>query len=149
MAGTVSVSSVQFNRIPAIARALTNDGDRIVAKTAFDVQAAVIESFSGSKTGRYYAIPGVKSSRQGGGGRRHRASAPGEAPARLTGALAGSVTVQRSYQRAVVGVSSSYGPHLEYGTVRMRPRPFLRPVARKFNVIFEYAVRAMLDRVTR
>jgi phage gpG-like protein len=146
MANNVTVSVKSFNRIPAIARSISTDSDRIVGKVAFDVQAEVLRSMEGAKSGRYYSIPGVRSSRKGGGGRRHRASAPGQAPARVTGALAGSVGVQRSFNRAIVYVSSKYAPHLEYGTVHMAARPFLRPAAKKFQDIFQFAVEAMLRR---
>lgn len=146
MGSPVTVSVTSFNRIPRIARAISNGGDAIVGKTAFDVQGEVLESMSGAKSGRYYAIPGVKSSRKGGGGRRHRASAPGQAPARLTGALAGSVGVKRSFMSAIVYVSTKYAAHLEYGTVNMAARPFLRPAARKFQAIFNLAVRVMVER---
>jgi len=70
---------------------------------------------TGPKTGRIYSRPG---------GRRHRASAPGEAPATDTGALAKSVDyVVQSAIRMEVGDREHYGEYLEDGTRRMRARP--------------------------
>jgi phage gpG-like protein len=146
MSNDVTIAKVVFNRIPAIARALGSDGNRIVQKVATDVQETVVTSMEGSKSGRYYAIPGVRSSTVGGGGRRHRASAPGQAPARMTGALAASISIKRSFNRATVGASSSYAPHLEYGTSRMANRPFMRPAARKHQKAFGMAVGIMVKR---
>ena len=74
------------------------------------------------KTGRLYLINGMI----------HRASAPGEAPANLTGALADSAdfTVPSAVQM-VIGYRANIAPHgewMEYGTRdgRIAPRPALR-----------------------
>jgi len=145
---SVTVTKVAFNRIPAIARALTRESNIIVQKVATDIHYEVVASFEGPKSGRYYAVPGVRSSRKGGGGRRHRASAPGQAPARMFGLLAASTAIGRSYNQAVIYVGSKYAAHLEYGTSRMAARPFLRPVARKYQAIFNFAIRIMVERAT-
>lgn len=72
----------------------------------------------GPKTGRLYRLPGRK--------RRHRASAPGEAPANRYGVLRKGVdfTVKGSDQMEF-GDTAPYGVHLELGTKRMKPRPHL------------------------
>lgn len=74
---------------------------------------------TGPKTGRIYRTRGVE----------HQASAPGEAPASDTGALA-----QRSGTRyepneltGFVTFNAAYAAPLEFGTNRIEPRPFLRP----------------------
>ena len=76
----------------------------------------------GPTTGRLYRIKGRR--------RRHRASAPGEAPANLSGKLRASVgfdirgTTQMEFgYRDTVG----YGGFLEVGTKNMDPRPALTP----------------------
>jgi len=132
---SVLIGKVMFNRIPAIARALSTDSNKLVQKTALDVQAEIATSMEGARHGRRY------------GG--HVASAPGEKPARDMGTLAGSLGVKSSYNHATVFVSAAHGPHLEYGTRFMAPRPYLRPAARKFNVIFQFAMQAMVDRAMR
>ncbi|MBK8199232.1 MAG: hypothetical protein IPK75_12785 [Acidobacteria bacterium] len=59
----------------------------------------------------------------------NRSSAPGEAPAPISGKLRQSV---KSYPEefgdtfsAVVGTALNYGAHLELGTERIRPRPWI------------------------
>lgn len=61
----------------------------------------------------------------------HTASAPGKPPAVDTGLLRSSYTFQVGSAVAGayvdVGTSIKYAPFLEFGTVRMKPRPHLRP----------------------
>jgi len=70
---------------------------------------------------------------QGSKNRIHQASAPGEAPASDTGRLAGSITSIIKKKFAFVGTPLEYGFFLEYGTRKIRERPWLRP-ARQKNV---------------
>jgi hypothetical protein len=79
----------------------------------------------------------------------HRASAPGQPPAREFGALANSIDFKYNGLGArlmaggpsgIVYSSSEYAPHLEYGTVHMAPRPFMRPAARRAQRILEAAM---------
>lgn len=71
------------------------------------------------KSGRTYVRRGVS----------HQASAPGEAPASDTGRLVNSIRTE--YDTAAltgrVVASARYAAPLEYGTQKMKPRPFLRP----------------------
>ena len=68
------------------------------------------------KTGRIYSK----------GGRRIRASAPGEAPANRSGRLARSVGYRVSgWIRCEFGDRAPYGKFLENGTRKMEPRPHL------------------------
>lgn len=75
------------------------------------------------KHGRFYRVRGRS--------RRHRASAPGESPANLSGALRGSIGFQiagaDSMQFGAGGRSSgvNYAKPLEEGTPIMEPRPLL------------------------
>lgn len=60
------------------------------------------------------------------GGRRIRASAPGEAPANRSGRLARSVGYRVSgWIRVEFGDRAPYGKFLENGTRKMEPRPHL------------------------
>lgn len=71
---------------------------------------------NGPRTGRVYTIRGKK----------HQASAPGEAPARITGRLAKSVGYKvTGHDQLVVGEEAEYAAFLESGTGRMKPRPHL------------------------
>lgn len=65
------------------------------------------------------------------GRRRHRASAPGQAPAVDTGRLRASIANELGRDGrglfARIGTNVDYAPHLELGTSKMAARPFLRP----------------------
>lgn len=72
----------------------------------------------------------------------HQASAPGEAPANWTGHLLNSFKVTQHTTGSVVSVrvtnTAEYAPHLEFGTIKMAPRPFLRPaLANKRAAMYE------------
>lgn len=61
------------------------------------------------------------------GQKSHTASAPGEAPAVDYGHLLNSIGTERDGNDAVIYTSAEVSPHLEFGTARMRARPFMRP----------------------
>lgn len=73
---------------------------------------------SGEKTGRIYRRRGVE----------HQASAPGEAPASDTGRLVQSITTDYNFGpiQGNVNFGTEYAALLEFGTVRMEPRPYAR-----------------------
>jgi hypothetical protein len=60
-------------------------------------------------------------------------SAPGEAPAKVTGRLSASQTYNIDEQNMTLraGTPVAYGRDLELGTKNMAARPWLRPVVRK------------------
>ena len=68
---------------------------------------------SGAKSGRRYG--------------NHTSSAPGQSPANWTGKLLKSIKVQKSKGIAFVYVTAKYAEFLEFGTSKMRPRPFIIP----------------------
>ena len=81
--------------------------------------------------------------------RSHLQSAAGEAPASDTGFLANSISHEvvtnnkGSYKEyvGIVSASADYAIHLEFGTVNMEARPFLRPALldnrQKIEAIFK------------
>lgn len=105
----------------------------------------------------------IKRSMQEGSGRLygdHRASAPGEPPAPDTGRLRASISTNWSGSSmsrgkvggkalasdgvgmpkakgdrftVVVGSNVEYAPLLEFGTIKMQPRPFIRPAFDKIK----------------
>lgn len=78
----------------------------------------------GPKTGRLYRLKGRKY--------RHRASAPGEPPANLTGRLRKGVDFEvRGSDQMQFGDRVFYGFFLERGTKKMRPRPHLSRAVKK------------------
>lgn len=68
---------------------------------------------SGAKSGRRYGS--------------HTSSAPGQSPANWTGKLLKSIKVQKSKGMAFVYVTAKYAEFLEFGTSKMRARPFIIP----------------------
>lgn len=72
------------------------------------------------RSGRIYQRRGVV----------HKASGPGEPPAPDTGALIASIQTSVDPQNLSGNVNFG-GPagYLEYGTIKMAPRPFARPAA--------------------
>lgn len=89
----------------------------------------MIASMTGQKFGRIYKI---------GKNRTHQASAPGQAPAVLTGQLRSSITVNRvTDYEYVVSIAAPYGRILEFAM----NRPFAIPASEKAWASFTSVVR--------
>lgn len=91
-----------------------------IAKAAFTVEAlAKAAIMNGPKTGRLYG--------------KHRASAPGEAPANdlgdLVNSISADVTAAASDLEAEVVATSDHAVFVEFGTIHIEPRPFMTPAA--------------------
>lgn len=89
---------------------------------------------TGRRTGRVYSYPFK---------RFHRASAPGEFPAKLTGRLSRSIDSSvRSDSEIEVGIRNTfYSTFLEFGTRKMLRRPFIEPTSNQFAN--DFAIRLM------
>lgn len=85
---------------------------RFLADVAKDVEKHFKESLDGKKSGRMYTYRG----------RPHRASAPGEFPANMSGALKESISSTSNYKEAVIGSNVEYSKWLAEGRTRMSPR---------------------------
>jgi len=73
-------------------------------------------------------LTGAKSGQQYfSNGRRHQSSAPGQAPANNTGALVRSIKVKKNGREATISIEKDYAIYLEFGTSKMRARPFIIP----------------------
>lgn len=114
------------------------------------VQTKIRMSMRAKKHGRIYYI----------NGKRHRASAPGEAPAILTGALYRSIVprVSKSKIQARIAPKVFYAHWLERGTKRgvskysrwrMRPRPYMKPAFEAQREEFTAAVAQAVAKVMR
>ena len=97
---------------------------------------------SGPKTGRVYTRRG----------KRHQASAPGEAPATDTGSLVGSLAIEPDPDGlgTKVVARSIYAAWLEFGTRRVAARPFFarsfelhkKPIRRAIGAAVKAALKA-------
>lgn len=147
-----------------------NEIQKAVVATALTVNADVKKAIQGPpKTGHwYYRIPGDKymTIRQGAedgpmvaifraSGKqnlsfKHRASAPGEAPATDTGNLVSSIYFrQPSKLVAEVGSRLPYAYWLEFGTKKIEPRPSWVPATQKNMPIFQKLIDAALRRAAQ
>jgi len=133
-----------YNRLPEIIARLEAELPKALDESANILVREMAVSMSGGKRGRYYKVS--KS------GKPHRASAPGEAPARDTGALVNSLVTEKSGKFArVIGTNIEYAEALEFGTKsgKLAPRPFMRPAVVKkaksiIQRIHEAIVRAIM-----
>jgi HK97 gp10 family phage protein len=73
----------------------------------------------GSKTGEIYEKYNPR--------RTHTASAPGESPATDTGFLASNITIESKELEAWIIAKAKYSAWLEFGTSKIKPRPFMFP----------------------
>lgn len=105
-----------------IAKTLERRAAEVVRDTAFGIQADIRQGMAEEKHGREY-----KKGKKGKKGKTHTASAPGESPAIDTSFLVNSIQVEANGLTAIVGTNADYAEHLEFGTVRMEPRPYFGP----------------------
>lgn len=102
--------------------ALDNIAGQRMTEACIHVQNKTKEKLSGKRTGRVYRVPGTN--------RTYTASAPGEPPAVMTGQLRTSIKYRIVGDMKVTGEVGSElkkAVELEFGTERIKPRPFLRP----------------------
>lgn len=127
--------SIKFNKLPAYAEGL---GRRCRAAT-IDFAQDVIESLRAKmrepKTGRTYKIRG----------RYHTASAPGEAPARLSGRTYESLRARNTGRGGTVQIQAGGASRfLQKGTRRMAPRWMVEDEIAKKKPAFAAAIQAAM-----
>jgi HK97 gp10 family phage protein len=126
--------SLTYNRIPEIRKRFPGIVQNIVDKAAGDIEQIAKKSMSAPKHGKVYKR----------GKKKHRASAPGEAPAIDIGKLSNSIEVIKEGAGVdVVVVHSEYGAALEFGTEHIKARPFMDPAAQKVKPKFLAALRSL------
>jgi HK97 gp10 family phage protein len=81
--------------------------------------------------------------------RRHRASAPGQAPATDTGRLAGAIKADINGKQAEVVADTEYAAWLEFGTSDIEPRPFMVPAMEKERPAWERRLNGVVDKAAR
>jgi HK97 gp10 family phage protein len=95
--------------------------DALILREGYAIERDMKEQMQGQKSGRVYG--------------KHQASAPGEAPARDSGNLAGSIrTLPMGPHTVTVSIGAEYAAYLEFGTVRMEPRPYVKPAVERSRV---------------
>ena len=114
---------IEFKRnLNKVIDALDSIAGQRMTEACIHVQNKTKEKLSGDRSGRTYRVPGTK--------KTYTASAPGEPPAVATGQLRSSIKYRIVGDMRVTGEVGSglkKAPMLEFGTKKMKPRPFLRP----------------------
>ncbi len=64
-------------------------------------------------------------------GKRRIRSKPGEMPRKDHGELRRSITYTKDGMKIYIGTNKLYAKYLEFGTSKMKPRPFMRPAMMK------------------
>lgn len=125
-------------RLGMLGRRLTVEAGQAVRAAAAGILGDAVKSIQrGSKTGALYQKYKPR--------RKHRASAPGQAPASDTGRLAGSVQMHKVGLQADVGSNLDYAEYLEHGTRQMAARPWLNPAFRRWRKKFVKLLQIAID----
>ena len=129
-------AEVRLN-LPEIIRGIEKVTGRVIRAFTFDVVDRMKQSFALPKSGRVYKVSKT--------GRKHQASAPGEAPAVLFSTLKNSILTSFPKQtEGIITIGAEYAEALEKGservittawgrklksprTVIIKPRPYVRP----------------------
>ena len=97
---------------------LINEATKVTEGAADKMAENMKQSIlTGAKSGQQYFS----------NGRRHQSSAPGQAPANNTGSLVRSIKVKKNGKTATISIEKDYAIYLEFGTSKMRARPFIIP----------------------
>jgi hypothetical protein len=130
----------EVNRaLAAFGREVAADVGKAVVATALEALTDVRKAIQGPpKTGREYP-------RGANGDKIHRASAPGEAPATDTGALVSSTYLSRiDADTQAIGSRLDYAFFLEFGTMKIEPRPSWVPAAERAAPRLEKRLRRVI-----
>ena len=93
---------------------LLNKAENLVSESSTYMAEEMKKSIaSGAKSGKRYG--------------NHISSAPGQSPANWTGKLLKSIKIQKMKGISFVYITAKYAQFLEFGTSKMRPRPFIIP----------------------
>lgn len=131
--------------------------DGLMATALFGQNYAKKSILRGRKTGEIYGRGGkLKRGKNKGKFRRyHQASAPGQPPANDLGFLANNIMAEFSLTSTAgmyvteLRSKAPYSAALEFGTVHMAARPFLRPAAWQAGVQGEKMIREYVRKATR
>lgn len=125
---------IVYSRFPTIPATATAATAQAVATAAKAIEANVHEKMRAPKSGRTYLI----------GGKTHTASAPGEAPAVLTGELIGSVVAEQKSALTWIVPAEGEGAFWEFGLRGLPARPYFRPAVDEESAGFAAGVGAAI-----
>jgi len=123
--------AIRVNGSEQVRAALARFGAEISAQVSKAVEATAIEALTyvrraiqgPPKTGKIYTIAN---------GKKHQASAPGQAPATDDGGLVTSTDISRIDSMTwAIGSRLDYAFYLEFGTMKIEPRPSWVPAAER------------------
>jgi hypothetical protein len=124
-------ASIQVRGTQDVVAALARFGAQVEAEVSKAVEATALEALTDvrkaiqgpPKTGNIYTKKN---------GKKHQASAPGEAPATDDGGLVPSIYITRVDRfTQAIGSRLEYAFSLEFGTMKMEPRPSWIPAAER------------------
>jgi len=129
----------KLSNLPREVQQAVQEGLMAVAQIAANEAKDLVRK--GPKSGRIYEKTNPK--------RTHQASAPGQPPATDLGALLGSIVAEPAPEALAANLVARmpYAVHLEYGTTRILPRPFMRPAADKASAQSGPIMKAYLAQV--
>ena len=144
MSGRIEGLDETLKAFSRLGEAGNREGGKAVAATAQKVRGDAIKSVQrGVKSGVVY----TRSSGQN-LSPMHQASAPGQAPATDTGMLVSSIKAESKNLTGRVYSDLKYSFWLEYGTLYMRPRPFLNPALMGNKQYFVNQLTKAINRAT-
>lgn len=110
----------------------------VVEELALETRDIAISKIQGPpKTGRVYQKYKPR--------RTHQASAPGQYPAADTGSFGNSLKMELNTLEARVGTGDDRGPWFEFGTSRMKARPWLQPSFEEAMIGVSAKIKAEID----
>jgi hypothetical protein len=117
--------SIDTRPLEALIKKMDGDLGDWLRGVAEEIKNDVVTSFNTGPRGRAYPR---------GNGKVHYASTAGNPPNVDTGALRASIRViPKSKLRYWVAAGTDYAEGLEFGTTRIRPRPYMRPAFDKWS----------------
>jgi HK97 gp10 family phage protein len=145
MSGRIEGLEETLQAFARLGTAGKKEGAKAIAATAQKVRTDAIKSIQrGTKTGLVYTRgPGQNLSPT------HQSSAPGQAPATDTGNLVSSIKAESKDLSGRVYSDIKYAFWLEFGTVKMRPRPYLNPALMSNQKYFVNQLQRAIDKATR
>ena len=119
----IKVNKAELTKIINQAENLLYDGSVYMAE---EMKKSIA---SGAKSGRKYG--------------NHTSSAPGQSPANWTGKLLKSIKIQKTKGMSFVYITAKYAEFLEFGTSKMRARPFIIPAFLKTKKMIQDKLKRM------